>query len=252
MLDKIKKITNKKAFNVIVILVIIIVLLFILGVTMLEYNENGETNMPFNITKISIISSSEGIDKKVEGQRWAFDINQNNDIYLYIEKNENYKKSEVIESVVIDNFKIEKASDKGETKIYKPDSQSETQIFTRKEENVENSIKYVGGTESKFKNLKISNQGDILAFRCANEKVASYQSADEDKIDHGELLKKSGVKLEDLKITLSFTVTINLNSGKSFQGDIKVSLPVENIVEKATTNQEITDLKDVVFKRIKN
>ena len=48
-----------------------------------NYDENGEKNLPFNISKISIISTSEGIDKTSETEnKWAFDINQNNDIYI--------------------------------------------------------------------------------------------------------------------------------------------------------------------------
>ena len=74
---------------------------------MLNYNEKGEINMPFNLTKISIISTSEGIDKVSEGNKWAFDINQNNDIYLYISKNENYSKSDSIKSIVLDNFNVD-------------------------------------------------------------------------------------------------------------------------------------------------
>ena len=251
MIDKIKNIVNKKAFHIIVISVIILILLFILGITMLDYNEKGETNMPFNLAKISIISTSEGIDKVSEGNKWAFDINQNNDIYLYINKNENYSKSDSIKSVVLDNFNVDIKENTGEIKIFKPDATSESQIFTSKEENVENSIEYIGGTESKFKNLQISNQGDVLAFRCSNTKVASYES-NEEEIKHSELLKKAGIVNEKVSGTLTFDMTINLNSGKSFKANIKLNIPTGNIVENAIENVEITDLKDVVFKRIKN
>ena len=83
MLDKIKKVVNQRYFHIIVIVVIVIILLFILLMTMLDYNENGEKNMPFNLSKITVISTSEGMDKQVEGKKWAFDIDQNNDIFLY-------------------------------------------------------------------------------------------------------------------------------------------------------------------------
>ena len=217
MIEKIRKIVNRKEFHVIVIAVIIIVLLFILGITILNYNENGETNMPFEISKISVISTSEGTDKTSEGNKWAFDIDQNNDIYIYIEKNSEYTDVETIESIVLGNFNINKEKQIGEIKIIKPDANSEKQIFTNKEENVENIIEYKGGTESKFKNLQISNQGDIIAFRCALTKLASYESNEEEVINHGELLKKAGITMEDLNGELKFDITINLNSGKSFE-----------------------------------
>lgn len=254
MLDKIKKIVNQKYFHIIVIAVIIIVLLFILLMTMLDYNENGEKNMPFNLSKITIISTSEGMDKQVEGKKWAFDIDQNNDIYLYIEKNnKNAKdKNQAIESIVLDNFTITRDNQKGEVKIYKPDNASEKQIFTNKEENVENTIVFKGDTESNFKNLKISNQGDVLAFRCATKNIASYESDAEEEINHGELLKKAGVTLEDLKEKLTFDITINLYSGKSYKAEIKLDLPAGNILEEATTNTEIKDVSNIAFKRINN
>ena len=252
MKDKIKEIVNKKSFHVIVISVIILTLLCILGITILNYNENGETNMPFIIKKISVISTSEGIDKVSEGNKWAFDINQNNDLYIYIDKNENFGKSEAIRSVVFDNFNLNKQKEIGITKIYRPDATSANQIFTNKEENVQNSITYVAGTESKFKNLQMLNQGDVLVLRVANANVASYESNQEEEINHSELLKKTDLTMEDLKGTLNFDITINLNSGKSFKGTISIQLPVGDIIENATVNTEITDFSNVVFKRVKN
>ena len=250
--NKIKEIVNKKSFHVVVISVTILVLLCILGITILNYNENGETNMPFIIKKISVISTSEGIDKVSEGNKWAFDINQNNDLYIYIDKNENFGKTEAIRSVVLDNFNLNKQKEIGVTKIYKPDATSENQIFTNKEENVENSITYVAGTESKFKNLQILNQGDVLVLRVANSNVASYESNEEAEINHSELLKKAGITNEKISGILTFDITINLNSGKSFKANVKLNIPTGDIVENAIQNVEITDLKDVVFKRIKN
>lgn len=250
--EKIKEIVNKKSFHVILLSVIILILLFILGIVALEYNENGEKNMPFIISKISVISTSEGIDKTSEGNKWAFDINQNNDLYIYIEKNKNYDKSEIIQSVVFDNFIVDKKSDIGEIKIFKPDATSESQIFTSKEENVENIIEYTGETESNFKNLKILNQGDVLALRVSNTKVGSYESNEEEEINHGELLKKAGLTLDDLKGNLKFDITINLSSGKSFKGTISIDIPTGDIIENSTTNLEITDFSNVAFKRVKN
>lgn len=252
MIEKIKKITNKKAFHVIVIVTIITVLLFILGITILDYNENGETNMPFVISKISVISTSEGIDKTSENNKWAFDINQNNDIFIYIKKNDSYGKTETIKKIVLDNFNINKTSEKGTMKIIKPDVSSEVQIFTNKEENVQNSLEFKAGTESNFKNLQISNQGDKLAFRYSNSNVSSYESNEEEEINHSELLKKSGITLEELKGTLSFDITITLDSGKVFKGTINLDLPAGDIIENARDTREITDFKDVVFKRIQN
>ena len=84
MLDKIKRFTKTKMFHLCMVIVIIAVILFAVGIIALRYAVEGETNMPFELSKITVISSSEGKDKVVEASKWAFDINQNNDIYLYI------------------------------------------------------------------------------------------------------------------------------------------------------------------------
>ena len=62
MLDKLKHLTKTKSFHICMIIVIIVVILFIVGVLVLRYNVEGETNMPFELSKIAIISSQEGID----------------------------------------------------------------------------------------------------------------------------------------------------------------------------------------------
>ena len=63
MREKIRNLVNKRYFHVCMTILIIVVILFIVGMLILRYNVEGETNMPFNLTKITVISSSEGIDK---------------------------------------------------------------------------------------------------------------------------------------------------------------------------------------------
>ena len=94
MLQKLKNFMNKKYFHISMLIVILTIIVFSVGLLILKYNVEGETNMPFNLTKISVISSVEGIDKDSGENKWAFDIYQNNDIYIYIDKNEKYKQTE--------------------------------------------------------------------------------------------------------------------------------------------------------------
>lgn len=251
MLDKIKRFTKTKMFHLCMVIVIIAVILFAVGIIALRYAVEGETNMPFELSKITVISSSEGKDKTVEGSKWAFDINQNNDIYLYIEKNDNSNKQEIIKEIEINNINVEKNTEKGEIKIYKPTTAEEATIFSNKEENEIQSIIYTGDLQSDLKQQKISNQGGIIAFRYGLNNVSEYLSQDEE-INHSELLKKSNVTEEDLKAKLTFDIIIRLESGKEYKASISLDVPVEGIVEKGTTSIEITDLSDVVFKRIKN
>ena len=250
MIDKLKDLTKTKSFHICMIMVIIVVILFVVGLLVLRYNVEGETNMPFNLSKIAIISTQEGMDDGQTNTRWSFDVHQSNDIYLYIDKNDAYDKTEIIKSVRVDNFQIE-AKNQDNVKLYRPDATEENVIFQYNDEDMIQSLEYTGDVESDLKNLKISNQGGIIAFRCSNNNVTKYQS-DEEEINHSELLKKAGITEEELKINLAFYLTITLESGKQYQAEIKTELPTGNVVEEGNTSTEITDLKDVVFKRTHN
>ena len=250
MIDKLKDLTKTKSFHICMIIVIIVVILFVVGMLVLRYSVEGETNMPFNLSKIVIISTQEGVDDGQTNTRWSFDVHQSNDIYVYIDKNDAYDKTEIIKSVRVDNFQTE-AKNADNIKLYKPDATEENLIFQFNDEDIIQSLEYTGDVESDLKNLKISNQGGIIAFRCSNNNVAKYQS-DEEEINHSELLKKAGVTEEDLKVNLTFQLTITLESGKEYQAEIKTELPIGNVIEEGNTSTEMTDLKDVVFKRTHN
>ena len=55
---------------------------------------------------------------------------------------------------------------------------------------------------------------------------------------------------DDLKEKISFDVILKLESGKTFKSNIKLELPIDNVVENGTQSKEYTDLKEIVFKRI--
>lgn len=250
MLNELRGITKTKSFHICMIIIIITVILFVVGMLVLRYNVEGEKNMPFELSKITIISSQEGIDDGQTDTRWSFDVHQANDIYLYIEKNNEYDKTEIIKSININNFQIE-TENKDNVKIYKPDTEEENVLFKYKDENIVENIEYLGDVESDLKNLKISNQGGIIAFRCSNNYVTKYKS-DEEEINHSELLKKAGITEEKLRMSLTFNLNIILESGKEYQAEVKTELPTGNVIEEGNTSTEITDLTDIVFKRIKN
>ncbi len=251
MIRRLRNLTSKKYFHIVMIIVIIAIILFILGIIVLKYNVEGETNMPFELTKVSIISSSEGNDKEIADVKWAFDVYQSNDVFLYIDKNDRYGKTEAIKSIEINNIQIE-AKQKDNIVIYKPDEQEEKLIFKNKEENIIQSIEYIGDVESNLKQLKISNQGGLIAFRCSNNNLAEYISNDEEIVSHNELLKKAGITQEDLQTKMMFDIIIKLEDGKEYKSTINLDFPVGNVIEEGTTSTEITDLKEFIFKRMNN
>lgn len=242
---------NKKIFHVIMIVVMVFVILCVAGILILRYQVEGESNMPFKITKISIVESVEGIENQGNGEKWNLTVNQNNDIYVYIEKNSSYGKTEIIEEVQINNIIMNKQNQIGELKLYKPVI-DEKRMFVNTAENEISNITYKGELESNIKEQKISNQGGIVAFRYAINNLAQYISESDEQIDHSQLLKLTNIKQEDIQTNLSFDIIIKLTSGKKYQATVNLDVPIDEIIEKGTVGKEITELENIVFKRIEN
>ena len=253
MYDRIKS----KMLKLCLTIVITISILFAAGMWLLTYHEEGETNIPFKISKIVVVSSTDGKNNNIKtpgeelstGINWDINVSQNNDIFLYIDKNKNYGKTEFIENVKIKNFNIEKETQKGEIKIYKP-STEENKVFDNIQELEINELIYNGDIEPNIKNLKIPNQGGIIAFRCANNNISRYTASGGTDINYNNLLSMTNVSQEDLNMNISFDIEIKVLNKKTYQATVKLKLPVEDVITKGTTNLEITDLEDIVFKII--
>lgn len=242
---------KQKAFHVAIIIIIISVILCVGGMLILKYEVEGESNMPFKITKISIIESIEGLENESAGEKWSFRVNENNDIYIYIEKNFSYGKTEIIDSVEVKNIKANRQKELGELKFYKP-VMDEKKMFVNQTENEITDIIYTGELESNIKEQKISNQGGIVAFRYGINNLSQYVSENDELINHSQLLKLTNITQEDLQTQLTFDIIINLKSGKKYQAPISVDIPTDEIIEKGTVGIDITDLKNIIFKRIEN
>ena len=243
--------STQKIINRIIFIVIIFAILCGIGIYILKYEVQGETNIPFEITKIAIAQSVNGIENEGHQEKWNFNVSENNDIYIYLEKNSRYNKTEIIKDVTINNIKINKTDSIGETKIYKP-VEDEKVMFKNTNENETEEIVYTGEMESNVKQQKISNQGGIIAFRYGINNISQYISQDAEEIDHSQLLKLTNITQEDLQTTLTFDIVINLTSGKKYQAPISIDIPTDEIIEKGTVGIDKTDLNNIIFKRIEN
>ena len=146
----------KKYIAIFIVAIIGVVILSI----MVKYSVEGETNVPFKISKIMIISTAGGTEKEESTTKWNLKLLQSNDIYIDIIKNKNYSEEEIIDKIIIDNFKIERKPIQGNVNIYKPN----TGIFNNKEEyKVEERIGG-GGFSSVFKIKKIDD-GEYYALK---------------------------------------------------------------------------------------
>lgn len=250
MKEKIKQITNTKQFHISMVALIVVAIIFVAGVTALKYNVEGESKPPFNISKMSVISNVDGTDVEDTENKWNLKVNQNNDIYVYIKKNEEYKYTETISSVILNNFNITQSPKVGKLKLLKPDSNLDTVIFKNSAENEVESIEYKGDMDSSIKDMKIANQGGLVVFRYVIEDLGNYTSNEDGEINHNELLKKLAINNDDLKFNVSFDININLDSNKSYKANVNLKLPIGNVVDDGIQSKENTDSENIVFKRI--
>lgn len=229
----------------------IIVLAFIFVICiMLKYNVEGEQNMPFNISEIILVSSAEGKTKKEnhENYKWNLDIVQYNDIYLRLEKNEEYTKNAYIESVTLENFEFTDPK-VGNTRIYMPNSTNESMFSYDDMYLLNRSITYNGGEADNPKTLEINSQGGDIIFRVANTALGEYVSNEDAEIAHnGTLISKTNAKMEDLKIDISFDIVIKTNI-VTYRGNVKLNLPCGDIITEGTTQSVEKDFGDIIFKR---
>lgn len=242
---KVNKLILKCAYITIIVLIITVIALLIL-----KYNVEGEKNLPFKLSSIIVISSAEGYQKEENpGYKWDTEIYQINDIYLNIEKNKNYKETELIKSVQIENIKITEVPQVGEFKFYRTVSE-ESNVFTYKEEfEINNKIEYSGDLNTNLSNLKISNQGATIIIRAVNKTGKKYVSNEKELEHNGKLLDKVGISYEEVKSTIEIDLVINLESDNSFKATIKLELPAGNIIQEGSSSTEIKDMKNIVFKR---
>lgn len=241
---------NKKIIKTSILISIVVIITAVVAAVMLKYNVEGETNMPFKLSRIIVISNAQGIQKENTENKWDLDLIQNNDIYLDITKNKNYKDTEIIDKIIIDNIIVQKQPVKGNVEFHRPNDK-ENGIYVSNEEYIINDkLEYISAEQTNIKETKISNQGGLILFRSINKNLGEYISNEDDEIKHdGTLLGKLGVLNEELKYDISFDIKIVLKSEKVYKANVKLELPIGNIVQEGTTNYEKTDLKDVIFKR---
>jgi hypothetical protein len=216
---------------------------------MIKYDVEGEKFLPFEISKILVISTIDGNPIDDEENIWNIELKQSNDLYLYITKNDNTNES--IKKIKIDNFNIIKSPNRGEVAIYRPTGDLEN-LYTYSEQNyISDELTFIGSRIDDLKTLEISNDGGVIAFRVSLDNLGSYISNELTEISYdGSLLKNININIDDISFTLSFDISIETNSNIIYQGNIKIDLPAKDLLETSASNFEITDFSDVIFKRI--
>ena len=136
--------------------------------------------------------------------------------------------------------------------IYRPTGEL-GQLYTYSEQNyLGESLTYTGAKIDDLKTLEIGNEGGVIACRMCLNNLGTYISNESTEITYnGSLLQNIGVNIEEIKFGVSFDILIETNKNVTYKGTLKVNLPVEDIIENGSSNFEITDFSEVVFKRLK-
>ena len=180
---------------------IILLAILMAVIYIIKYQVEGEKDIPFKLSEITVVSTAEGIENKDTEERWNLSIFQNNDIYFSIVKNENINKENIIKSIDIENIQVIKTPKVGEIKAYMPNS-SEGRLFTNSEDTEvkDNKITFKGSTKTNNKMLEIGNQGGTAILRFSNVGIGDYVSNDDEEIIHdGTMITKTDAKLDDIK-----------------------------------------------------
>ena len=210
MKDKIKFCT---AIGILLIIIITVLLIII------QYQVEGEKNMPYQLTKITIISTAEGEqnsdtqedEQETNSSRWNLNVNQSNDIYFFIDKNSDLTE-DILESVTIENIEVKKAPQKGTIKAYMPNS-NDGRLFVYDDSFlIDNKLEYKGGKSSNTKTLEIGSKGGFAAIRIANCNIGKFISEEDTEVKHdGTLITKIGETEEEFAFTVSFDIILKIN-----------------------------------------
>ena len=236
---------------VIAIFALVLVITFAL-VIMMKYEVEGETNMPFKLSKIMIIGTAEGVEKEESDLKWDFSIYQNNDIYFYIDQNEETAQEDLlIKNIEISNIQVTKAPQKGTIQTYMPNSEAGRLYSYDEQFLVQDSLTYKGASQSSSTNLEIGSKGGTAWIRFSNTSIGDYSSDKDEEIVHdGSLLEKIKATKEEISFEISFDFMIETTENK-YKANINLQLPTGDLAAEKTCYLEKTDMSDIIFKRVR-
>ena len=220
--------------------IVLIALIFTIAI-MIQYEIEGEKNMPFEVEKILIISGADASEKESneENMKWNIDINQFNDIYVLFKKNDEHNKGERISEVRVENLTVKNAPKKGEIKMYKPSEDENKKFDYNENSTVDGKLVFTGDDETKNSNLKISRDGGTIKVRIANTKVGEFVSNEGEEIQYdGTLIAKASSTIEDLKADIKFDIVL-VTDKLTYRAKIETEMPVWDIIESWISQKNI-------------
>lgn len=239
----------KSLFKRIIIILAITSVVSFVSYIILKYNVEGEKNLPFSINKILMVSTVDGQANDDPENYWNIDIEQVNDVYIYIDKT--IEDEQTIQEIKLENFILTQGPNKGNVKLLRPTGDIDNLYKYSQDDCFNKGITYVGGRLDDLKSLEISNDGGVLGFRFSICDLGKFISNEVDNITYdGTLLSGLGLSIDDIKFSVSFDMIITTSENISFKGTINLDLPLDETIDKGTANKEIVELNDLVFKRV--
>lgn len=247
---------ERKKIQRIKLIIAIIVVLMVAGFIVfriMKYQAEGEKNMPFNLSKIIIVSTATTTDATPDETEdtsvWNYNLIQKNDVYISIENNS--EKDEKIKNISIQNIQVIEEPTIGKLVAYMPNSLEGEQYNYTDDFIITDSLTYRGSDENNFKDLQIARTGGNIGFSLANKEIGKYSSGEDTEINYnGTMLSKLGIKDEDVKSKVSFDIILELEDGKKYLGNVTLDINCDQLVENGIAQNEITDFSNVIFKRI--
>lgn len=240
--------SRKRTIHAFVLIFVLIMIILIASLLMFRYHVEGETNLPFELKKINVISTAESDISQDEEGVWHAGILQKNDVFFVIEKNSEYRKDEAIKKISFENFQVTKTNENMVVEIYKPTTTVNTYNYSEK--NKTQKLEYVGGQSTNTETLQINNQGGLIGFSIASGNLGEYIFSENEKLpSDGRLLEKAGIKAEDMNFKITFDLIIETESNHKFKANITLDLPTGNILQDGVGTLEDTELTNVIFKR---
>ena len=240
---------KKNLFKKCLFFIGIIISLIIVALIMIRYEKEGEKVLPFSISKIFLVSTVDGKVVDDPTNIWNIGVTQVNDIYMYIDKTMDTEIS--LKEIKLENFILNKEPQKGKVKLLRPTGEL-SNLYTYSQQNyLTEGISYMGASIDDMKSLEISNNGGVLGFRFSLEDLGDYVSNEAAEITYdGKLLSNLGIGIEEIKFNVEFDIIIKTSDDVNYKGTLKLELPIDTVIEEGSSNLEITDFNDVVFKRV--
>ena len=273
----IREVTKQRIKFWLIIFLIAVAIAFA-GFTVLKYQVEGEKKVPFQIGKIIVISSATTTEKdtvneeaqqQAEGEApqdentqsqqpvepeenyvWNEKVVQTNDVYIYLDKNSDYKGEQAIKKVRIENIKILENVKIGKIQVYMPNSLNDGLYKYVNDYLVSTTLTYTGSNADNKKALQINNQGGCVCISFANMGLDNYRSNDEQELPQGgTILEKLNVTNEDLKFKVSFDLVIEVQD-KTYKTTVTLDMPIDGVVNQKETYTTIENFEKNIYKRI--